>query len=58
MWLLYEVSDMDECKHVFVYDEIHKEIVCVLCGYVLSSDDKQRIHKKAFERMEAEDGAD
>ena len=49
---------MDECKHVFVYDEIHKEIVCVLCGYVLSSEDKQRIHKKAFERMEAEEGAD
>ena len=49
---------MADCKHEFVYDELHREIVCVLCGYVLSSEDKQRILKKSFERMEAEEGFD
>ena len=46
---------MDECKHVFVYDELHREIVCQVCGYVLSHEDKQRILKKAFELMEEDD---
>ena len=49
---------MDECKHVFVYDELHREIVCQVCGYVLTADDKRELHRKAFERMEAEEGAD
>ena len=49
---------MDECKHEFVYDELHREIVCQVCGYVLTAEDKQSLHKKAFERMEEEDGAD
>ena len=49
---------MDECKHVFVYDELHREIVCKVCGYVLTAEDKQSLHKKAFELMEEEEGAD
>lgn len=45
---------MAECKHVFVYDELHREIVCKLCGYVLTAEDKQSLHRKAFELMEKE----
>lgn len=49
---------MDECKHVFVYDELHKEIVCEICGYVLTAEDKKELHRKAFERMEMEEDED
>lgn len=45
---------MAECKHDFLYDELHRQIVCVKCGYVLTDKDKQELHKRAFELMEAE----
>ena len=31
---------MADCKHEFVYDELHSEIVCWKCGYVLAAEDK------------------
>ena len=46
---------MTDCKHEFVYDELHGEIVCKFCGYVLTADDKRELHRKAFELMEEED---
>ena len=46
---------MPDCKHEFVYDELHGEIVCKFCGYVLTADDKRELHRKAFELMEEED---
>lgn len=46
---------MAECNHDFVYDELHREIVCRLCGYVLTAEDKRELHRKAFERMKKED---
>ena len=53
-----EEDDMTDCKHEFVYDELHGEIVCKFCGYVLTADDKRELHRKAFELMEDEEGAD
>ena len=53
-----EEDDMTDCKHEFVYDELHGEIVCKFCGYVLTADDKRELHRKAFELMEEEEGAD
>ena len=49
---------MTDCKHEFVYDELRGEIVCKFCGYVLTADDKRELHRKAFELMEEEEGAD
>ena len=49
---------MTNCKHEFVYDELHKEIVCQLCGYVLTAEDKNELYRKAFELMEEEDDND
>lgn len=46
---------MPECKHEFVYDELHREIVCQLCGYVLTAEDKRELHRKAFALMETEE---
>ena len=45
---------MTDCKHEFVYDELHGEIVCKFCGYILTSEDKQSLHTKAFELMKEE----
>ena len=42
------------CKHVFVYDEVHSRPVCQKCGYVLTAEDKQRICKEGLELLEAE----
>ena len=53
-----EEDDMTDCKHEFVYDELHGEIVCKFCGYVLTADDKRELHRKAFELMEEEDKHD
>ena len=53
-----EEDDMTDCKHEFVYDELHGEIVCKFCRYVLTADDKRELHRKAFELMEEEEGAD
>ena len=43
---------MTNCKHEFVYDELHKEIACQLCGYVLTKEDKRELLRKVFELME------
>lgn len=51
-----QFDNMADCKHEFVYDELHREIVCRLCGYVLTAEDKQSLHTKAFELMEEEEG--
>lgn len=42
------------CKHVFVYDEVHSRPVCQKCGYVLTAEDKRRICSKGLELLEAE----
>lgn len=47
---------MADCKHEFVYDELHREIVCKSCGYVLTAADKRELLRKSFESMDAEDG--
>lgn len=44
----------ENCKHVFVYDEVHSRPVCQKCGYVLTAEDKQRICKEGLELLEAE----
>lgn len=46
---------MAECKHNFLYDELHRQIVCVKCGYVLTDKEKNELHKRAFELMEEEE---
>ena len=46
---------MPNCKHEFVYDKLHKEVVCQLCGYVLTKENKRELLRKAFEFMEEED---
>lgn len=30
-----------DCKHEFVYDELHGQAVCVKCGYVVTKEDKR-----------------
>ena len=46
------------CKHDFVYDELHKKIVCQKCGYVLTAEDKRRICDKGLELLRAEEAAE
>lgn len=46
------------CKHDFVYDELHKKIVCQKCGYVLTAEDKRRICDKGLELLRAEESAE
>lgn len=45
---------MADCKHDFVYDELHRQIVCEKCGHVLTKEEKQELHKHAFELMREE----
>ena len=32
---------MADCKHDFVYDELHEQAVCEKCGYVVTKEDKK-----------------
>ena len=46
---------MIECRHDFVYDELHREIVCQKCGHVLTAEEKRRICNHGMELLEAEE---
>lgn len=49
---------MSDCKHEFVYDELHGQAVCEKCGYVLTKEDKQAAldYGMAMLRAEEADG--
>lgn len=42
---------MKICKHEFVYDELNKQIVCEICGCVLSKKDKFKILQHGLDML-------
>lgn len=49
------MDELKPCKHEFVYDELHRRVVCKKCFHVLTDDEKMEIHKRAFELMRLEE---
>ena len=49
---------MTDCKHEFVYDELHKCIRCKKCFRVLTAEEKRALleHANALRRAEEIDG--
>ncbi len=46
---------MADCKHEFVYDELHREIVCKKCFHVLTKEEKQEALERANALRRAEE---
>ena len=52
------VTEMTDCKHEFVYDELRREHVCKKCGYVLTKEDKMALLEYANALRRAEEDGD
>ena len=51
---------MADCKHEFVYSELHREFMCRKCFYVLTKEEKREAleYSNALRRSEEKKGAE
>jgi hypothetical protein len=51
---------MPKCEHDFVYDELHRQLVCRRCGHVLTAEEKRYAleYANALRRAEEENEKD